>query len=110
MCRKVLAFSLIIGLLLSTAKLSAQDDYKYEIGGMIGTSFYMGDANKTKLYQDAGLSGGIIFRYKKDLHWAIKSSFVMGHVSGDTRKSGDVFPFGQQASFSRTFYELGSQI
>lgn len=90
--------------------LNAQDDYKFEIGGMAGTSFYMGDANKTKLYQDPGLSAGVVFRYNLDLRWSVKSNFVLGKVSGNTRKSGNKFPFDQQASFSRMFYELGSQI
>ncbi|WP_255490563.1 DUF6089 family protein [Dysgonomonas sp. 511] len=91
-------------------KIEAQDDYRYEIGGMLGTSFYMGDANKTKLYQDPGLSAGVIFRYNKDLRWSVKSNFVIGKVSGDTRKSGNKFPYDRQMSFSRMFYELGSQI
>lgn len=110
MPQKIITFFLIIGLLFSCTTLQAQDDYKYEIGGMVGTAFYMGDANKTKLYQNAGLAGGIIFRYKKDLHWAVKSSFALGHVSGDTSNSGNAFPFAQHASFDRLFYELGSQI
>lgn len=82
----------------------------YEIGGMLGTSFYMGDANKTKLYKDPGLSAGVVFRYNVDLRWAIKSNFVLGKVSGDTRDSGNKFPSDQQSSFDRMFYELGSQI
>lgn len=90
--------------------LISQDNYKYEIGGMLGTSFYMGDANKTRLYQNPGLSAGIVFRYNKDLRWAVKSNFIIGKVSGDTRNSGNKFPLEQNTSFSRMFYELGSQI
>ncbi len=109
--RKILfAFIFIISSVSSFIKLKAQDDYKYEIGGMAGTSFYMGDANKTKLYQNPGLSAGIIFRYNKDLRWSVKSNFVIGKVSGDTQSSGNKFPHGQEAEFSRMFYELGSQI
>lgn len=92
------------------SNLEAQDNYKYEIGGMAGTSFYMGDANKTKLYQNPGLSAGAVFRYNVDLRWAIKSNFVIGKISGDTRNSGNEFPFKQESSFDRMFYELGSQI
>lgn len=101
--------SVISSLCISIA-LNAQDDYKYEIGGMAGTSFYMGDANKTKLYQNPGLSAGVVFRYNKDLRWSVKNNFVIGKVSGDTKNSGNKFPLNQQASFSRMFYELGSQI
>ncbi|WP_108820978.1 DUF6089 family protein [Dysgonomonas sp. Marseille-P4361] len=102
-------FSIICFVSLSD-ELKAQDNYKYEIGGMLGTSFYMGDANKTKLYQDPGLSVGAVFRYNVDLRWAVKSNFVIGKVSGDTRNSGNKFPLDQNTSFSRMFYELGSQI
>lgn len=103
-------FLFIIYSPISTTKLKAQDDYKFEIGGMAGTSFYMGDANKTKLYQNSGLAGGVVFRYNKDLRWSVKNNFVIGRVSGDTRNSGDQFPYGNHSSFERTFYELGSQI
>ena len=104
------ALFLVICLLSPVVDLAAQDDYKYEIGGMVGTSFYMGDANKTKLYSSPGASGGVVFRYRKDLRWSVKSNFVIGKVSGDTEKSGNAFPQGMQMSFSRMFYELGSQV
>lgn len=109
--RTYFAFLIIVCLFYSSYnELKAQDDYKYEIGGMAGTSFYMGDANKSKLYQNPGLSFGAIFRYNVDLRWSVKNNFVIGKVSGDTRNSGNKFPFGAETSFSRMFYELGSQI
>lgn len=107
----IITIILILGSLFTSVSLKAQqDDYKFEFGGMVGTSFYMGDANKTKLYKDPGLSLGALFRYNIDLRWSIKNNFVIGQVSGDTRDSGNKFPFDQQVSFKRTFYELGSQI
>ncbi len=108
--KKILPILLIIYSLFFLIDLRAQDDYKYEIGGMVGTSFYMGDANKSKLYQNPGLAAGVIFRYNKDLRWSVKSNFVIGKVSGDTRDSENKFPYKHEASFSRMFYELGSQI
>jgi len=108
--KPILTILLIIYSFFSFISAGAQDDYKYEIGGMAGTSFYMGDANKTKLFQSPGLSTGAVFRYNVDLRWSVKNNFVMGKVSGDTRNSGNKFPFGQEVSFSRMFYELGSQI
>ncbi|WP_029906859.1 DUF6089 family protein [Prevotella sp. 10(H)] len=110
--RKILYTLLLVVIcsFFSFIELKAQDDYKFEIGGMAGTSFYMGDANKTKLYQNPGLSAGAIFRYNIDLRWSVKSNFVIGKVSDDTRDSGNKFPFGRETSFSRMFYELGTQI
>lgn len=100
---------LLIFIILLGQKLSAQE-YEYEIGGALGTSFYMGDANKSKLYQNPHLATGVIFRYNRNFRWAYKGNLLMGGVSGDTRKSGNVFPKGEDVSFSRTFVELGGQV
>lgn len=106
--RKVYAL-LLIFIILFSQKMQAQE-YEYEIGGAIGTSFYMGDANKSKLFQSPHLATGLVFRYNRNFRWAYKGNLLIGGVSGDTRKSGNVFPKGEQASFSRTFCELGGQV
>ncbi len=85
-------------------------DYKYEIGGMTGGSFYMGDANKTSLYKNTGPSIGAIFRYNHDFRWSLKSNLILGHVSGSTERTGDALPFNSKVSFSRNFYEFGGQV
>lgn len=100
---------LLIILCFSSNRLLAQD-YKFEIGGMAGTSFYMGDANKTKLFQDPGFSAAAIFRYNHNFRWAFKANLGMGHVSGNTSNSNNAFPFAQTVSFERNFYEIGGQI
>ncbi|MFR9165776.1 MAG: DUF6089 family protein [Dysgonomonas sp.] len=94
---------------LPLKRIYAQE-YKYEIGGMAGTSVYMGDANKTSIFKNPHISGGVVFRYNADFRWAFKANLLMGGVSGDTRKSGNVFPNGQNVSFSRNFYEVGAQV
>lgn len=85
-------------------------EYKYEIGGMAGTSFYMGDANKNTLFKSPQLAGGVVFRYNRDFRWAYKANIAIGSLSGDTKSSGNVFPYQENASFSKTFYEVGAQI
>lgn len=99
----------IVIIFFSTNMVSAQE-YKYEIGGMAGSSFYMGDANKTKLFQSPGMAIGGIFRYNKNFRWAYKTDLAIGGVSGDTEKSGNVFPNNENKKFKRTFIELGGQI
>lgn len=106
---KTYTFSLIFIFIFSSQRIFSQE-YKYEIGGGLGTSFYMGDANKSKLYQSSHLAAEFVFRYNRNFRWAYKGNLVIGGVSGDTRKSRNVFPNGEQASFSRTFCELGGQV
>lgn len=106
---RILVFLLIFIALCCVNKISAQE-YEYEIGATIGTSFYMGDANKSKMFQSQHLSGGAIFRYNRNFRWAYKANILLGQVSGNTRRSGNVFPNGKEFEFSRTFYEMGAQV
>lgn len=92
-----------------TTELSAQE-YRYEIGGAAGSSFYMGDANRRKPFLHPGMAGGLLLRYNINLHWAVRANLMAGMVSGETKDSGNLFPSGQQASFRRSFAELGPQL
>jgi hypothetical protein len=92
-----------------TATIRSQE-YKYEIGGAAGSSFYMGDANKTRLYLHPGITGALLVRYNISFHWAVKANLLAGNVSGNTEDSGNIFPFEQQSAFHRTFAELGTQV
>lgn len=103
------ALLVIFASILFAGKAIAQE-YKYEIGGFLGTSSYMGDANKTTIFKKPGPAIGGIFRKNINFRWAWKANLAIGKVSGNTQSSGDVFPNEGEASFSRTFVELGGQI
>ena len=99
----------LLFLITFTATIHSQE-YKYEIGGAAGSSFYMGDANKTNLYLHPGITAALLVRYNISFHWAVKTNLLAGNVSGNTEDSGNIFPFGQQSAFHRTFAELGTQV
>lgn len=102
-------FLLVVSISLHSTKSLAQE-YKYEIGPLLGTSFYMGDANRTKLFMHPNISGGFMWRYNLNLHWAVKTNLVAGVVSGNSTDAGNIFPHDNQVSFKRTFVDLGGQI
>lgn len=106
---EVVFFLLFVAVLISVNTVKAQE-YKHEIGGALGTSFYLGDANKTKFYQHPGIAGGALYRYNINFHWAVKANLLTGTVSGNTADANDVFPLAQQAVFKRAFIDLGGQI
>lgn len=106
-CAGALAFLLFWA--LSCVRLFSQE-YKYEVGGAVGISSYMGDANKTKPFLHPGIAGGALFRYNPDFQWAIKATLAGGSVSGSTNHAGNRFPGEQQQSFQRSFAEVGSQV
>ncbi|MDR1371379.1 MAG: porin family protein [Dysgonamonadaceae bacterium] len=104
------AFWILFFIYLITCATAVAQEYKYEIGGGLGASMYMGDANQGDFFQGLHPSFGAVFRKNMDLRWAVKADLSMGTVSGDTRKVSNVFPGNAQASFSRSFYELGGQM
>lgn len=104
------SFFLIICSFSLFLSLASAQEYIHEIGGGVGASFYMGDANRTKIYSDVGPSVGLMHRYNFDFNWSLKSNLVVGSVSGDTRNTSNVFPNFNEYSFKRTFFELGSQV
>ncbi|MDR1624301.1 MAG: DUF6089 family protein [Tannerellaceae bacterium] len=89
--------------------LQAQE-YKFEIGGMAGGAFYMGDVNKSVLLEGVNPAFGGIFRYNANFRWAVKANLMWGRVSGSTNGLDNVFPGNAQASFDRNLFELGAQM
>lgn len=85
-------------------------EYKYEIGGMAGMSMYMGDANPNSFFTGWHPSLGVVFRKNVNFRWAMKANLLYGGVSGDTQNVDNVFPDHAQASFKRSFYDLGGQM
>lgn len=104
--RRILILILFAG---SLAGLHAQE-YKFEIGGMGGGAFYMGDVNKNTLFKGMNPALGAVFRYNANFRWAVKGNLMWGQVSGSTDGLKNVFPDQLQGSFSRSLVELGGQM
>ncbi len=109
--KRFISISLIffVCYLVALQKSIAQE-YKYEFGAAAGTTFYMGDANKTKFFQSPGIAGGVFFRHNINFHWAIKGNLLGGNISGNSANSGYIFPHDNHASFNRFLVDLGGQI
>ena len=100
---------LIIILLAGTVTTLWAQVYKYEIGGMTGGAFYMGDANKNTIFKGMNPAVGAVFRYNINFRWALKANLMWGQVSGKTEGMENVFPNNAQTSFNRSIMELGGQ-
>jgi len=100
---------MVILLVVMLPILHAQE-YKYEIGGMAGGAFYMGDANKTALFKDLNVAFGGVFRYNANFRWAFKGNLIWGKVSGSTDGLDNVFPDNAQVAFDRNIIDLGGQM
>ena len=93
-----------------TGATAVAQEYKYEIGGMMGLSMYLGDANQSALLKGFNPAGGLVFRRNFNFRWALKTDLMVGKITGNTKNTENVFPDHGETSFSRSFFELGGQI
>ncbi|MCC8198780.1 MAG: porin family protein [Tannerellaceae bacterium] len=100
----------ILGLMAGSCWIAQAQEYKYEIGGMAGGAFYMGDVNKNTFFKGMNPALGGVFRYNMNFRWALKGNLTWGRVSGSTDGLKNVFPQDAQGSFSRDLVELGGQV
>ena len=94
---------------LSSFGVGAQE-YLYEIGGMAGGSFYMGDANRNTAFKGMNPTASALFRYNANFRIALKGNLAWARVSGSTEGLDNVFPDNAQASFERNVIDLGGQL
>lgn len=105
---KILVFTLLIGVCSSRAE--AQEDYRFDIGGGIGMTGYLGDANSANLLANPKWDVEILWRYILNPRFNFKTNFYVGQLGGDSSKMKNVFPNGENFKFSTTFFELGETV
>lgn len=101
------AWIVAISLWMVALPAHAQEDYRYDIGGGIGMTGYLGDANNGNLLKHPSWDIELLFRYLPSTRWAFKTNFYAGALSGNSADIANVLPDGQQFKFSTTFFELG---
>lgn len=92
--------------LASSLRVSAQEDYRFDAGGGLGMTGYLGDANTANLWSSPSFDVELLFRYIMNPRISLKTNFFVGALSGDSSKMTNVFPSGESYKFSTTFYEL----
>lgn len=101
----------IIAIILAMSALAtmsvAQETYRYEVGGGLGMSGYIGDAGGNPM-KHPGWAGGGIFRYVIDRRWSLKANLIVASISG--RSDGISYPGGAVYEFNSTLYDVGAQM
>lgn len=108
MYKKISVISLATIYILSEAvHIQAQEDFRFEAGGGVGMTGYLGDANTANLWSHPSWDAEIIFRYIANPRWKFKTNIYLGNLKGDSSDMTNVFPDGGTYKFSTIFYELG---
>ena len=84
----------------------SQEDYRFDAGGGLGMTGYLGDANTSNMWSNPSWDLELLFRYIANPRWAFKTDVYVGGLKGDSSKMTNVFPSGESYKFSTTFYEL----
>lgn len=107
MIRHLLSKLAILTVILAAAfPAAAQEDYRFDIGGGVGMTGYLGDANTSNLLAHPGWDAQFVFRYIINPRMGLKSGLYAGSLSGDSADMTDVFPGGANFKFSTNFFEL----
>lgn len=96
-------------LILAGSSALAQE-YRYDIGGGVGMSGYMGDVNQFNMYHNPGLAANATFRYIIDYRWSLKSSLSTAGISGNSADFENVLPDDTEYNFKSQLYDLGTQM
>ncbi len=92
---------------LSALAASAQEaPYKFDIGGGVGMSGYLGDANTSSLLKHPGFTAEAGMRYLPNVRWAFRGVLGLTTLSGNSADMENVFPDNIDYSFSSTVYSL----
>lgn len=82
--------------------------YKFDIGGSLGMSGYIGDANGSNPFKHPGFTFDLGARYILDTRWAFRAALSSMGLKGDTSEISDVLPSGEGPfSFTTTVWDLG---
>ncbi len=104
---RILVTGCLIGLSMFT--LHAQT-YKMELGLAAGPSFYMGDANQQRLFDNRKSSWNLLYRYNLNGRFALKGTMGLTGVAGTTAGSEFNFPAGTAISFERNLLDATAQL
>lgn len=93
-------------ILAEAIHISAQEDYRFAMGGGAGISGYLGDANTSTLFKPPSWNVELLFRYIANPRWNFKTDFYVGGLSGNSADMTNVFPSEETFKFTTVFYEL----
>ena len=87
-----------------------QATYKFDLGIGAGMSGYLGDVNKTNMFQKPGFAGQLGFRYNVDTRWAVRGTFTTAGLRGNSEQFDNKFPELKNYAFSSQIYDLGARV
>lgn len=108
---------ILIFLLLPLGLRAQEDEYRMEIGGALGTDFYLGDVNSTP-FRKPGVMAGFLLRRNFNPRMGVKANLAFGTLRGgagarflpsDAATPGAQGGLPASVSFKRSVLDMGAQ-
>lgn len=82
------------------AQTDASESYRFDFGGGLGMSGYLGDANESNLFHSPGFAANLQGRYLFNERTAIRAQLTALTLSGNTADFDNKLPDGRDYKFS----------
>ena len=99
--RKIV-LGILIGILALPSLLLAQ---RSEVGVFAGSSFYLGDLNRSQLFSQSRPAFGAMYRYNLTTRWTLRGNLLSGMITADDAK----FDNPRNLNFRSQIHELSVQ-
>lgn len=108
---KIVLTSVLV-LLTTNAAFTQIENFasRSSIGFMVGGSYYIGDLNKYKHFDNTNLSLGLIYRYHLNSRLELRGTFRYGKVEAYDSESGRADQVARNFSFESKLFELAGGI
>lgn len=93
----------------ATVMLGQEAKYKFDMGGQLGMSGYLGDANTSNIFKHPGFSAGVSFRYIPNVRMAVRGVFNTLSLSGNSADMENALPGGAVYDFKSQVFDLGAR-
>ena len=87
-CKKHFIVTLIVLMFGQFLAPKAAFSQVLEVGGSVGLSYYMGDINPSKPFNQSKLGWGVLVRYYSDTRWAFRLAYSNLQLNGSDKSSG----------------------
>ncbi len=92
--------------MLAALPVTAQQ-YKYEVGPLLGMTGYLGETNNGNLFKHPCFTIGGLFRYAHNSRWAFKANLNYANIRGDSKNDESWYPEGVNYKMTSHLIDLG---
>jgi len=98
-----------VGLTAQAQSTAQEETYKFDFGGGVGMSGYLGDANESNIFHSPGFAGNVSFRYLMNSRMSIRGLLNVATLSGSTEGWDNVLPDNKNYEFKSLLFDLGAR-